>query len=71
MATSAGQRVSIAWDEGVHHKLYPEADLSAYQDYYIQHLLDQAAFYEQLTFDLSGGIQCNILLHHNFLDASR
>jgi len=44
----------------------PNADLSKYRAYYIQHLLDRAAFYEQLAFELTGRhIQHNILLHHN------
>lgn len=48
----------------------PEADVSAYRDYYIQHLLDRAAFYEQLAVDLTGRhIQHNLLLHHNLAAA--
>lgn len=48
----------------------PEASLEGFKQYYIQHLLDRAAFYEQLSFELTGRhIQHNILLHHNFIAA--
>lgn len=48
----------------------PKASLEGFKQYYIQHLLDRAAFYEQLAFELTGRhIQHNILLHHNFIAA--
>lgn len=48
----------------------PNASIEAYKAYYIKHLLDRAAFYEQLAFALTGRhIQHNILLHHNLIAA--
>ncbi|MGH1336659.1 MAG: polysaccharide deacetylase family protein [Aureispira sp.] len=48
----------------------PGASTEGYKRYYIQHLLDRAAFYEQLAFELTGRhIQHNILLHHNLTSA--
>ena len=46
------------------------ANLEAYRDFYIEHLLDRAKFYEKLSFQLTGRhIKHTLLLHHNLAAA--
>lgn len=57
-------------------KREPDADLTLYKGYYLNHLFDRATFYDQLAHDVTGRtIPHTILLHHNlttalFLDAA-
>lgn len=48
----------------------PNAPIAPYRDYLIAHLLDRAAFYRQLAFDLlSRDIRHTVLMHFNPLNA--
>ena len=48
----------------------PEADISGYRQYYLDHLLDRATYYETLAYDLTGRhIRHTLLLHHNLAAA--
>jgi peptidoglycan/xylan/chitin deacetylase (PgdA/CDA1 family) len=48
----------------------PNAPIASYRDYLIAHLLDRAAFYRQLAFDVLGrDIRHTILMHFNPLNA--
>ncbi len=48
----------------------PHADLALYRRYYIAHLLDRAAFYDQLARDVLGEtIPHTLLVHHNLTTA--
>ena len=47
----------------------PKADLNPYKKYYIEHLLDRAAYYERLgQLVLKRSIRHTILVHHNTLN---
>ncbi len=44
----------------------PKADLSAYREYYVSHIIDRARFYDRLAFKLTKRrITHVLLLHHN------
>ena len=44
----------------------PEADITPYKTYYLEHLLEGATYYEQLSYTLTGRhIKHTLLLHHN------
>jgi peptidoglycan-N-acetylglucosamine deacetylase len=48
----------------------PNAPIAPYRDYLISHLLDRAAFYRQLAFDVLGrDIRHTVLMHFNPLNA--
>ena len=48
----------------------PSADITKFREYYINHILDRAIFYNQLGVDLTGeNIPHNLLLHHNLTSA--
>ena len=48
----------------------PKADLEGFKNYYLQHLLERASFYENLSFELRGQhINHTLLLHHNLAAA--
>lgn len=45
-------------------------DTSAFQDFYLNHILDRAKFYESLSYELNGRhINHTLLLHHNLTSA--
>jgi peptidoglycan/xylan/chitin deacetylase (PgdA/CDA1 family) len=48
----------------------PQAKLEPYRDYLIAHLLNRAAFYRQLSFDVLGREICHtLLIHYSFMNA--
>lgn len=48
----------------------PKADLSGFRDFYLNHLLDRATYYEKLSYQLTGRhIKHTLLLHHNLAAA--
>lgn len=48
----------------------PDADITPYKEYYLQHILDRATFYNELANDLLGRqIKHTLLVHHNLLNA--
>jgi len=48
----------------------PSADISAYRDYYLNHLWEKAQYYEKLSFAINGRhINHTLLLHHNLAAA--
>lgn len=48
----------------------PRTDLAPYRHYYVAHLLDRAAYYDQLAHDVLGEtIPHTLLLHHNLATA--
>jgi len=48
----------------------PDADLSVFRDFYLQHIFDRATFYENLAYELTGRhIKHTLLLHHNLTSA--
>ncbi len=48
----------------------PEADISPFRDFYLEHLFARANFYEQLAYELTGRhIKHTLLLHHNLTSA--
>ena len=48
----------------------PDADLSGFKKFYIEHIFDRAQFYDQLALELTGRqISHNLLLHHNLTAA--
>lgn len=48
----------------------PSADITKFKEFYINHILDRATFYNQLGIDLTGeNIPHNLLLHHNLTSA--
>jgi peptidoglycan/xylan/chitin deacetylase (PgdA/CDA1 family) len=48
----------------------PEADVSGFRDFYIEHMYDRAVFYDGLSVQLTGRkINHTILLHHNLASA--
>lgn len=48
----------------------PRADISGYRQYYLNHLMDRANYYENLSYELTGRhIKHTILLHHNLAAA--
>lgn len=48
----------------------PRADLEAFKNFYLEHLLDRATYYESLAFELTGRhINHTLLLHHNLAAA--
>ncbi|MEZ4964309.1 MAG: polysaccharide deacetylase family protein [Saprospiraceae bacterium] len=45
-------------------------DTSAFQDFYLRHIIDRAKFYEALSYELNGRhINHTLLLHHNLTSA--
>lgn len=51
-------------------KANPQADISGFRDYYVNHLLNRAAFYDSLAYQLTNRrINHVILLHHNLAAA--
>ncbi len=50
-------------------KTNPKADLKAYRDYYLEHIWERSAFYEDLARKvLRRGVRHTLLLHHNVLN---
>lgn len=50
-------------------KASPKADLSPYRDYYLEHVWERSAFYEDLARKVLGrGVRHTLLLHHNVLN---
>ncbi len=48
----------------------PQADLSAYKKYYLDHIWDRTKFYDNLVQQLTGRtIKHTLLIHHNLLNA--
>lgn len=48
----------------------PEADISGYRQYYIDHLYEKALYYDSLAYRITGRrIKHTLLLHHNFAAA--
>jgi len=48
----------------------PDADVEAFRDFYLEHLLDRANYYENLSYELTGRhINHTLLLHHNLAAA--
>jgi peptidoglycan-N-acetylglucosamine deacetylase len=48
----------------------PRADISRFEQYYLDHLFERAMFYEQLSYKLTGRhIKHTLLLHHNLTSA--
>ncbi len=48
----------------------PDADISDFRDYYLQHIWERAQFYEKLSLELNGrNISHTLLLHHNLAAA--
>lgn len=48
----------------------PDADLSPYKNYYIQHILDRATYYDSLAVQLfNRPVKHTLLLHHSLLNA--
>ncbi len=48
----------------------PDADLSRFKKFYIDHIVDRALFYDSLAFSITGRrIKHNLLLHHNLCAA--
>ena len=48
----------------------PEADITGFRDFYLDHLFQRAMFYEKLSFELTGRhIKHTLLLHHNLAAA--
>ena len=50
-------------------KANPKADLAPYRDYYLEHIWERSAFYEDLARKVLGrGVRHTLLLHHNVLN---
>jgi hypothetical protein len=50
-------------------KANPKAELSAYRDYYLEHIWERSVFYEDLARKVLGrGVRHTLLLHHNVLN---
>ncbi len=48
----------------------PQADLTGFRDFYLEHLFDRALYYERLAFEMTGRhVKHTILLHHNLAAA--
>lgn len=48
----------------------PDADITPYKEYYLQHIFDRATYYNELAEDLLGRqIKHTLLIHHNLLNA--
>lgn len=48
----------------------PKADLTAFKNFYLEHIWDRAQFYEKLSYELNGRhINHTLLLHHNLAAA--
>lgn len=48
----------------------PQADIEAFKSFYLEHLLERANYYENLSFELTGRhINHTLLLHHNLASA--
>ncbi|MEL7004220.1 MAG: polysaccharide deacetylase family protein [Bacteroidota bacterium] len=48
----------------------PEADINGFKEFYLEHLLDRANYYENLSYALTGRhINHTLLLHHNLAAA--
>lgn len=48
----------------------PDADITPYKEYYLQHMLDRATYYNELAKDLLGRqIKHTLLIHHSLLNA--
>ena len=48
----------------------PDADISPYKEYYLQHMFDRATYYNELAEDLlARPITHTLLIHHNLLNA--
>lgn len=48
----------------------PQADITAYRNFYLQHIWERAQFYEKLSYELNGRhINHTLLLHHNLAAA--
>ncbi len=51
-------------------KNHPDADLTAYRDFYLQHIWERAQFYNSLALQVLGvPVRHTVLLHHNALNA--
>ena len=45
-------------------------EIEKFRDFYIEHLLDRAAYYEKLSYEINGRhINHTLLLHHNLTSA--
>lgn len=48
----------------------PNADLKPYREYYVEHILNRAVFYDSLALDITGRhVKHTLLLHHNLINA--
>lgn len=48
----------------------PRANVDAYRDFYLEHIADRAAFYDDLAHQVLGrGVRHTLLIHHNLLNA--
>lgn len=49
----------------------PNADLTAYRDFYLEHIWERAQFYDQLARKVTGGkpVRHTLLIHHNLVAA--
>jgi peptidoglycan-N-acetylglucosamine deacetylase len=51
-------------------KINPNADITLYKEFYLDHIYERAMFYDRIAFEITGRhIKHTVLLHHNLLNA--